>query len=187
MRRGVDTGRRHSRPGRLQTRCRPYSHSTGTGRLRRRSLSMNDTAARRVEISVNGKKIAIAADPATRLTTVLRDHLGLMGTKVGCNAGDCGACTILLENDRPVCACLLSLGRVEGRNITTLEGWPAALPLAARLQASFLRHGAVQCGFCTPAMLIAATALLLANKEPTESDVIDAIGGVLCRCTGYRK
>jgi len=136
--------------------------------------------------SLNGKLVEIAACPATRLTTVLRDLLGLTGAKVGCNAGDCGACTVLLDKE-PVCACLVLLSQIEGRDIVTIEGIAEIFPIARQLQTSFLRHGAVQCGFCTPGMLIAATALLSANKNPSEADVIEAIGGVLCRCTGYRK
>ena len=116
-----------------------------------------------ITFSLNGKPVEIAACPATRLTTVLRDLLGLNGTKVGCNAGDCGACTILLDK-RPVCACLVLLSQIEGREVITIEGLPDVFPVAKRLQGAFLRHGAVQCGFCTPAMLVASTALLTANK-----------------------
>ena len=101
---------------------------------------------------LNGKTVEIATSPATRLTTVLRDHLGLFGTKVGCNAGDCGACTVLLDQE-PVCACLLPLSQIEGRHIITIEGLPDALPIARQLQTAFLRYGAVQCGFCTAGML----------------------------------
>jgi CO/xanthine dehydrogenase Mo-binding subunit/aerobic-type carbon monoxide dehydrogenase small subunit (CoxS/CutS family) len=116
---------------------------------------------------------------------VLRDDLGLTGTKVGCDAGDCGACTVLFDGE-PVCACLVATGQVAGHEITTVEGL-AHSSAGERLQQSFLSHGAAQCGACTPGMLVAATALLEKNAQPGESDVMDAIGGVLCRCTGYRK
>jgi aldehyde oxidoreductase len=121
-----------------------------------------------------------------RLSRVLRDDLGLTGTKVGCDAGDCGACTVLLDGE-PVCACLVPAGQVNGCDITTVEGLAARSSISDRLQKSFLSHGAAQCGACTPGMLVAATALLEQHTSPSESEVMDAIGGVLCRCTGYRK
>lgn len=123
---------------------------------------------------------------ARRLSRVLREELGLTGTKVGCDAGDCGACTVLLDGE-PVCACLVAAGQVSGCEITTVEGLATRSPLRDRLQTSFLAHGAAQCGACTPGMLVSATALLEKNSSPTENEVMDAIGGVLCRCTGYRK
>lgn len=136
--------------------------------------------------TLNGRPVQVPADPAGRLTRLLRDDLGLTGTKVGCDAGDCGACTVLLD-DAPVCGCLVASGQVEGRRVTTIEGLPAQSPTASRLQSAFLRHGAAQCGICTPGMLVAAAALLDRTPEPSEAEVMDAIGGVLCRCTGYRK
>lgn len=136
--------------------------------------------------TLNGRPVQVPADPAGRLTRLLRDDLGLTGTKVGCDAGDCGACTVLLD-DAPVCGCLVASGQVEGRRVTTIEGLPAQSPTASRLQSAFLRHGAAQCGICTPGMLVAAAALLDRTPEPEEAEVMDAIGGVLCRCTGYRK
>ncbi|WP_343712871.1 molybdopterin cofactor-binding domain-containing protein [Inquilinus sp.] len=136
--------------------------------------------------TLNGRPVQVPADPAGRLTRLLRDDLGLTGTKVGCDAGDCGACTVLLD-DAPVCGCLVAAGQVEGRRVTTIEGLPAQSATASRLQSAFLRHGAAQCGICTPGMLVAAAALLDRNPEPEEAEVMDAIGGVLCRCTGYRK
>jgi len=139
-----------------------------------------------ISFSVNGRAVEVMAPGARRLSCVLRDDLGLTGTKVGCNAGDCGACTILLNGD-PVCACLTAAGQVAGCEITTVEGLAGRSPLYGRLQQSFLAHGAAQCGACTPGMLVSATALLEKNPFPNESEVMDAIGGVLCRCTGYRK
>src|ERR1700756_422853 len=139
-----------------------------------------------VEFSVNGRSAEVKAPGTRRLSQVLRDGLGLTGTKVGCDAGDCGACTVLLNGD-PVCSCLLAVGQVAGCEITTVEGLATRMPILNRLQESFLAHGAAQCGACTPGMLVAATALLEKNPSPTEAEVMDAIGGVLCRCTGYRK
>src|SRR5579859_7489047 len=139
-----------------------------------------------IPFSVNGRAVEVATSGARRLSRVLREDLGLTGTKVGCDAGDCGACTVLL-NGEPVCACLVPAGQVAGCEITTVEGLATRSPLAHRLQQSFLHHGAAQCGACTPGMLVAATALLEKDPSPNEIEVMDAIGGVLCRCTGYRK
>jgi len=136
---------------------------------------------------VNGMRVQVSDSPLQRLSRVLRDQLGFTGTKVGCDAGDCGACTVLLNSD-PVCACLTALGQVEGSEVTTVEGLATrSSGFGRRLQKSFLVHGAAQCGACTPGMLVAATALLEKNVAPCETEVMDAIGGVLCRCTGYRK
>ncbi len=138
-----------------------------------------------IEFSVNGRRVAVFASPLQRLSRVLREELRLTGTKVGCDAGDCGACTVLLDGE-PVCACLVSAAQAGGHEITTVEGL-AGLPCGAKLQQSFLAHGAAQCGACTPGMLVSAAALLEQTLRPTETEVLDAIGGVLCRCTGYRK
>ncbi len=135
---------------------------------------------------LNGCEVQVSAPPASRLSAVLRDELGLIGTKVGCDAGDCGACTILLDRE-PVCGCMVALGQVEARDVVTIEGLAGASPVTERLRQAFLAHGAAQCGFCTPGMLVAATALLRRRADPSEQDVLDALGGVLCRCTGYRK
>jgi aldehyde oxidoreductase len=145
-----------------------------------------EVASERISFSVNGRAVHVVATGVRRLSRVLRDDLGLTGTKVGCDAGDCGACTVLL-NGEPACACLIAAGQVEGCEITTVEGLARRAPFYDRLQQSFLSHGAAQCGACTPGMLVAATALLEKNSSPRDSEVMDAIGGVLCRCTGYRK
>jgi aldehyde oxidoreductase len=145
-----------------------------------------EPASELISFSVNGRIAEIAAPGTRRLSRVLRDDLGLTGTKVGCDAGDCGACTVLLDGE-PVCACLTAVGQVAGCEITTVEGLASRSPLHDRLQQSFLTHGAAQCGACTPGMLVAATALLERNSSPDEGEVMDALGGVLCRCTGYRK
>jgi aldehyde oxidoreductase len=138
-----------------------------------------------IRFLLNGKRAAVEAAPIRRLSDALREDLGLTGTKIGCNAGDCGACTVLLDGEQ-VCACLVPLGQVEGRDVTTVEGLAADGSLN-ELQEAFLSHGAAQCGICTPGMLMAATSLLRRNRSPGQRDVEDALGGVLCRCTGYRK
>jgi aldehyde oxidoreductase len=133
--------------------------------------------------TVNGTPVSVAAPPMRRLSEALRTELGLTGTKVGCDAGDCGACTVRLDG-QPVCACLVPVGQVEGRAVETVEGLSEGGELGA-LQDAFLDHGAAQCGICTPGMLMAACSL--PDGEVTEAEVVEAIGGVLCRCTGYRK
>jgi aldehyde oxidoreductase len=135
---------------------------------------------------VNGRDVNVSTSPARRLSNVLRENLGLTGTKVGCDAGDCGACTVLVDGEA-VCSCMVAAAQVEGCEITTVEGLKTRAPLFDRLQKSFLASGAAQCGICTPGMLMAGTALLEHNRCPSEAEVMDAIGGVLCRCTGYRK
>ncbi len=137
-----------------------------------------------VTFTVNGSSTQVDRS-ARRLSDVLRDHLALTATKVGCDAGDCGACTVLLDGE-PVTACMTSVGRLEGRQVETLEGLHESGE-ATPLQGAFLAHGAAQCGICTPGMLVSAAALLRATSTPTEQQVMDALGGVLCRCTGYRK
>jgi CO/xanthine dehydrogenase Mo-binding subunit/aerobic-type carbon monoxide dehydrogenase small subunit (CoxS/CutS family) len=139
-----------------------------------------------LNFTVNGKAVTVSTSPAQRLTRVLREDLGLTGTKVGCDAGDCGACTVLLDGE-PVCACLVPAAQAEGHEIITVEGLAGRPPLFDRLQKAFLQHGAAQCGACTPGMLVSATALLEKHEHPAENEVMDALGGVLCRCTGYRK
>ena len=139
-----------------------------------------------INFSVNDRLVNVVVPPIRRLSRVLREDLGLTGTKVGCDAGDCGACTVLLDGE-PVCSCLVAAGQIDGCEITTVEGLAARAPVYGQLQASFLRHGAAQCGICTPGMLVSAVALLERNQKPAEAEVMDALGGVLCRCTGYRK
>ncbi len=146
---------------------------------------MNAMPPATTALTVNGAEHRIAAAPMTRLSAVLRDQCGLTGTKVGCEAGDCGACTVLIDGVQ-ACACLVPLGQVADAAVTTVEGL-AADPLGAALQRSFLAHGAAQCGICTPGMLLAAMDLLARTPAPDEAQVQAALGGVLCRCTGYRK
>ena len=135
-----------------------------------------------IRFALNGVMVAVEAPPTERLSLMLRERLGKVGTKVGCDAGDCGACTVLLDG-AAVCACLTPAARVEGRAVTTVEGETPELTL---LRASFHAHGAAQCGICTPGMLLAAAELLTRNARPSETEVEQALGGVLCRCTGYR-
>ena len=140
----------------------------------------------KVAFTLDGKKADWCGPPATRLAAALRDDLGLTGTKVGCDAGDCGACTVRLDS-RQVCSCLVAMGQVDGRTVETIEGLVSAGGTLAKLQESFLAHGAAQCGICTPGMLMAAHDLIVQRPKPDRSEVEDALGGVLCRCTGYSK
>src|SRR5262250_1105686 len=139
-----------------------------------------------LEISLNGRLVEVSSDPRSRLSNVLREEFCLTGTKVGCDAGDCGACTVLV-NGKAVCSCLLAVGQLPGAEVLTIEGLRESRATFERLQKSFLRHGAAQCGICTPGMLVSAVALLNETPHPDETQVMDALGGVLCRCTGYRK
>jgi CO/xanthine dehydrogenase Mo-binding subunit/aerobic-type carbon monoxide dehydrogenase small subunit (CoxS/CutS family) len=141
--------------------------------------------AQTIRFVVNGRSLEYSGNPAERLADVLRDNFGLTGTKIGCNAGDCGACTVLVDG-KQVCACLTAVAQVGGRSVTTVEGLADGDTLSG-LQRAFHRHGAAQCGMCTPGMLIAAADLLCSNKRPDANQVQDALAGVLCRCTGYQK
>ena len=141
---------------------------------------------KQLDFTVNGAAVAVSAPPSMRLSELLREKLGLRATKVGCNAGDCGACTVLLDG-RPACACLVPAGQLTGRSVETVEGLRGPDGPLTRLQASFLAHGAAQCGICTPGMLMAAVALLQENPAPSQAETEEGLGGVLCRCTGYTK
>lgn len=143
-------------------------------------------AVTEISLSLNGETRAVRSDPRSRLSQVLREEFHLVGTKVGCDAGDCGACTVLV-NGQPVCSCLTAVGQLNGAKIETIEGLRVSSRTFDRLQKSFLQHGAAQCGICTPGMLVSSVALLEQNPRPDETQVMDALGGVLCRCTGYRK
>src|ERR1700756_5066271 len=143
-------------------------------------------AAAEISFNLNGESRAVRSDSRSRLSQVLREEFHLVGTKVGCDAGDCGACTVLV-NGQVVCSCLTAVGQLHGAMIETIEGLRASSATFDRLQKSFLRHGAAQCGICTPGMLVSSVALLDGNPRPDETQVMDALGGVLCRCTGYRK
>ncbi|MEO8477244.1 MAG: molybdopterin cofactor-binding domain-containing protein [Actinomycetota bacterium] len=145
---------------------------------------MRGVAVTVVRFELNGARVDADAS-ARRLSAFLREDLGLTATKVGCDAGDCGACTVLVD-DEPVAACMTAVGQLDGKRVETLEGLDAGGEIDA-LQRSFLHHGAAQCGICTPGMLVAACGLLRSDPAPAEPRVQDALAGVLCRCTGYRK
>jgi len=138
-----------------------------------------------IRLHVNGNVYNIPTHPARRLLDVLRDDLDLTGAKEGCGTGQCGSCTVLLDG-RPITSCLVFAADAVGHEITTIEGLAAPGQLHP-LQEAFLKHGAVQCGFCTPGMILAAKALLDENASPTEEEIKRALAGNLCRCTGYRK
>jgi carbon-monoxide dehydrogenase small subunit len=138
-----------------------------------------------LRMKVNGKTVEAWVDPTWTLLRVLREELGLTGTKEGCGQGDCGACTVIM-NGKAVQACLVLALQAEGQEIETIEGLGTPEKLHP-LQASFLDNGAVQCGFCTPGMLMSAVALLRKNPHPTEEEIKKGISGNLCRCTGYVK
>jgi CO/xanthine dehydrogenase Mo-binding subunit/aerobic-type carbon monoxide dehydrogenase small subunit (CoxS/CutS family) len=135
---------------------------------------------------LNGQTVTSYPETGARLSSVLREEFGARDVKIGCNAGDCGACTILVDGD-PVCACLMPAHQAEGRMIETLSGLYQTDTHAKDLAERFQDHGAAQCGICTPGIMVSAVALLRDNPQPNVKDVQDALGGVLCRCTGYRK
>jgi len=136
-------------------------------------------------MTLNGEEVTVEVKPSTLLVEVLRDQLELTGTKVACGEGECGACTVLLDG-KPVNSCLMPALKAQGREVLTVEGL-APLGELHPLQKAFVEHGAVQCGYCTPGMLMSAKALLDHNPNPTEDEVRLAISGNLCRCTGYAK
>ena len=138
-----------------------------------------------IKMTVNGKKYEIAVDPNQTLVEVLREALGLTGTKVGCDMGDCGTCTVIMDG-KAVNACLVLAAQSDGREILTIEGLAEGERLHP-LQEAFVMEGAIQCGFCTPGMIMNGKALLDKSPDPDEAAIREAISGVLCRCTGYRK
>ena len=143
---------------------------------------MDDTT-HRMTLKINGEWQSLQVDGAQRLSSVLRNDLGLTGTKIGCEAGDCGACTVLIDGE-PACSCLIAAGQAEGASVVTIEGVANATRSGAALLDSFHAAGAAQCGACTPGMIVSAAALLDANPSPSDADIDRALGGVLCRCTG---
>ena len=144
---------------------------------------MNATVT--VSFTLNGKPQELDVPPNMTLLHLLREAIGLTGTKRGCDVGECGACTVLLDG-RAVNSCLVLAPQVAGREVVTVEGL-APLGTLRSLQESFLDHGAVQCGFCTPGMLMSAKDLLDHTAQPTEKEIREAIAGNLCRCTGYQQ
>jgi aerobic-type carbon monoxide dehydrogenase small subunit (CoxS/CutS family) len=140
-------------------------------------------AATRIEFAINGTKVAAEAEPRMLLADFIRHRLGLTGTHVGCGHGACGACTVLVDG-RPARSCLMFAIQAQGAEIKTVEGLASDSGLSP-LQEEFRRHHALQCGFCTPGMLMSAHALLVENPEPTDEEIRRALAGNLCRCTGY--
>lgn len=133
--------------------------------------------------TVNGAPVSLDVAPTARLIDVLRGPLALTGTKEGCSEGECGACTVLVDGSA-VNSCLILAHQVRGKSVQTIEGLAGPNGLSL-LQRKFIEHGAVQCGFCAPGMVMAATALLRHNPSPSDTDIRHAIAGNLCRCTGY--
>ncbi len=138
-----------------------------------------------VTLTVNGSLRSAEVDSAASLLTLLRTGLGLTGTKQGCGNGECGACTVLLDGE-PVNSCLVFAAQCEGREVLTIEGLSESGELDS-IQRAFADAGAVQCGFCTPGMIMSGKALLMRNPRPTREEIAEAISGNLCRCTGYVK
>ncbi|MCP4377193.1 MAG: (2Fe-2S)-binding protein [bacterium] len=138
-----------------------------------------------IKLKINGVEEQLSVSPKETLVNVLRDRLGLVGTHKDCEMGICGACTVLLEGC-PVSSCLLLAVQANGSAITTIEGMERGGRLN-RIQEAFLRHGAVQCGYCTPGFIMTATALLEKNPKPGRAEITEALRGNLCRCTGYTK
>ena len=138
-----------------------------------------------IKFTLNGKPVEVEVPPHWTLLKLLREKLGLTGTKEGCGIGECGACTVLLEGI-PVNACLVLSPKVEGKKVETIEGLGRRESLHP-LQKSFIDHGAIQCGFCTPGILMSSKALLEEKSSPTREEIKEAISGHLCRCTGYHQ
>jgi carbon-monoxide dehydrogenase small subunit len=139
----------------------------------------------KLHFTVNNQPVELMIEPHLTLSEVLRESLALTGTKEGCGTGDCGACTVLLNGD-PVSSCLMLAAEADGMEITTVEGLAKNDELHP-VQKAFIDHGAVQCGFCTPGILMSSVALLARNPKPSEEDIREALSGNLCRCTGYDK
>jgi len=138
-----------------------------------------------IQLTINGEPVEAAVEPNRTLLQFLREDLGLTGTKHGCGLGDCGACTVILDG-APVNSCLVLAVQARGREVLTIEGLAEDGRLHP-IQQAFVDKGAIQCGFCTPGMILSAKALLEANPKPTEYEIRTAISGNLCRCTGYQK
>ena len=139
-----------------------------------------------LNLNVNGEPVSVRTGPFRRLSDVLREDCGQTGVKVGCNAGDCGACTVLLDGIQ-VCSCMTAAAQADDRHVVTVEGLISKHGFLSRLQSAFLRHGAAQCGICMPGMLMAAAEVVGRRERPGRREIEDAMGGVLCRCTGYQK
>lgn len=138
----------------------------------------------RITLTVNGQTVSAEVDGSTRLLDFVRNELDLTGTKEGCSVGECGACTVILNGDA-VCSCLVLAAQCDGATVSTVEGLNQD-ETGRKLQESFVEHGGVQCGFCTPGVLMSTKALLDKNAKPSEQEVLDALEGNMCRCTGYQ-
>ncbi len=138
-----------------------------------------------LHFTINGKAVEVAVKPEQSLLEVIRDVIGLTGTKCGCNTGDCGACTVVIDG-KAVKSCLTLALEVEGKKVLTVEGLEQN-GILHPLQKAFIEYGAPQCGYCTPGMLMAATALFLRKEAPDKEDILEALSGNLCRCGGYEK
>ncbi len=136
-----------------------------------------------LELNINGELHDLLLTPNVTLLEAIRDHVGLWGTKAGCGMGTCGACTVLLE-EKTILSCITLAVECHGKEITTIEGLSDGVALS-NLQDAFVRAGAVQCGFCTPGMILSGTALLRKNPQPNAAEIKKALEGNLCRCTGY--
>ncbi|KUO78325.1 MAG: hypothetical protein APF81_22345 [Desulfosporosinus sp. BRH_c37] len=139
-----------------------------------------------IVLNVNNQEYEVLVKPQETLLEVLRETVGLTGTKSGCNEGSCGACTVLVEN-KPTLACSTLAIAAEGKEIMTIEGLAGEDGKLHPVQQSFVENGAIQCGFCTPGMVLSAKSLLDRNSKPNEEEIKEALGGNLCRCTGYAK
>jgi carbon-monoxide dehydrogenase small subunit len=139
-----------------------------------------------VDFRVNGKEYHVNCAPSARLLDVLRDQLGLTGTKEGCGIGECGACTVLM-NGKKVNSCMVLAGQARGADILTIEGVNGSDGELHPLQKAFIDAGAIQCGFCTPGMIMSSLELLNTTLEPSDEEIKQAISGNLCRCTGYKQ
>ncbi len=139
---------------------------------------------RAISFILNGEPTELEIEPHLTLLQLLRDNLGLTGTKEGCGMGECGACTVLVDG-KTVNSCILPALEVDGKSVTTIEGLTDAQGNLHPIQKAFIEYGAVQCGFCSPGMVLSAKALLAENPKPTEEEIRHGIAGNLCRCTGY--
>jgi len=139
-----------------------------------------------IVLNVNNQDYEVLVKPQQTLLEVLRETIGLTGTKSGCNEGSCGACTVLLDN-KPTLSCSTLAIAAEGKEIVTIEGLAGEDGKLHPVQQSFVENGAIQCGFCTPGMVLSAKSLLDRNSKPNEEEIKEALGGNLCRCTGYAK
>jgi aerobic-type carbon monoxide dehydrogenase small subunit (CoxS/CutS family) len=139
-----------------------------------------------IHFSLNGVEVRVSVRGHERLIDILREQLGLTGTKEGCGQGECGACTVIVDG-RAVNSCLYPAPEIEGKSILTIEGLQGPDHRLSRLQQAFVDCGAIQCGYCTPGMILSAQALLETNPDPSEEEIRESLAGNLCRCTGYKQ